>query len=349
MTSHRFPGPRSGFPLASRLQLFAEEGELGADLVRIPPEAWGEQQSALGAIDEKAGWSTVSLRAVHGNAEDRSPGLPGHGPYSDTPLLRELPAFASLLRSLPFPTASIRLSALHPGGKIAPHRGLLGFHTGKVRLHLPVVTNEAAHLTVGGVRFQWPPGELWYADFGEVHSVENLGAETRVHMIVDALVTPELLSLFPEPARGAMSKAISSDGSAVVMYQPASDITDSCIRRCASRILCLGGVDGMRAHEALGQMFASDAFGEGSEVTFNVADGALAIDCDGQRIGRLEYLSGWVFRPLAGLPCDRIEFIFEQRGGMPARVQLETVQDGRPVTILLEEVHPQSAGPEEAS
>jgi hypothetical protein len=41
------------------------------------------------------------------------------------------------------------------------------------------------------------PGELWYGDFGQKHSVVNESSVTRVHMVIDVLINKYLLDLFP--------------------------------------------------------------------------------------------------------------------------------------------------------
>ena len=40
------------------------------------------------------------------------------------------------------------------------------------------------------------PGEFWYVDERSKHSVSNLGAEERVHLVIDVEPNPRLSALF---------------------------------------------------------------------------------------------------------------------------------------------------------
>jgi hypothetical protein len=70
--------------------------------------------------------------------------------------------------------------------------------SGLLRLHVPIVTNPGVRFLIGGAECgPWRPGELWYGDFSQPHSVENTGAETRYHLVVDVVTTDKVLALFP--------------------------------------------------------------------------------------------------------------------------------------------------------
>jgi hypothetical protein len=88
--------------------------------------------------------------------------------------------------------------ALGPGAESPLHSDTkVGLPWGTVRLHVPVITLPEATLTLDGETYCWTPGGLWYADFTRAHLVRNTGSRRRVHLVVDAMVTDELLALFP--------------------------------------------------------------------------------------------------------------------------------------------------------
>lgn len=77
------------------------------------------------------------------------------------------------------------LTRLAGGGIIAGHTdfgySLLHAH----RFHIPLITNEGVLFTVGGETVHMSAGDVWEINNGRRHSVTNLGAESRVHLIVD--------------------------------------------------------------------------------------------------------------------------------------------------------------------
>src|SRR5262249_37032696 len=66
-----------------------------------------------------------------------------------------------------------------------------------MRLHIPVITNPRAQVVIDRQSMHWDAGRLWFGDFNRPHYVRNVGDETRVHLVIDVMVTLELLELFP--------------------------------------------------------------------------------------------------------------------------------------------------------
>lgn len=78
------------------------------------------------------------------------------------------------------------LARLHPGGVIPRHKDTGVISKATHRIHLPIVTNGKCKFTVGDKTMHIPAGELWIIDnTDKSHSVENLGDEHRIHLIVD--------------------------------------------------------------------------------------------------------------------------------------------------------------------
>lgn len=144
-------------------------------------------------------WKVLSLRSP-GGADDRTdPGGAGLVDYADTSAVREAPYLASIFAGLPARVRTARLMALGPGATVDTHRDYpYGLPAGWVRLHVPIITNPGAVLTIDGQEQRWQPGTLMYGDFSRPHSVRNTGDDRRVHFVIDCFLNRELLGLFPD-------------------------------------------------------------------------------------------------------------------------------------------------------
>lgn len=183
------------------LDVDVELPRLVADVASVPADEWQPHTEA--SVDQSiskltdVGAAVLSLRAAHGDPRRTDPGLPGE-PYSATPILSHLSAFAELLDDLPCTLMSARLFRLAPGGTVKPHRDpFIGMEYGKVRLHVPVQTEPSVLMRFGEHAEHWEAGYLWYGPFGGVHEVDHSGTGDRVHLIVDCHVTRGLLDRFP--------------------------------------------------------------------------------------------------------------------------------------------------------
>jgi hypothetical protein len=66
---------------------------------------------------------------------------------------------------------------------------------GEVRLHVAVQTDPSVRFELGGERLAMQEGDLWYADFTHVHTVENASATYRIHLVIDCVVNEWLTEL----------------------------------------------------------------------------------------------------------------------------------------------------------
>lgn len=144
-------------------------------------------------------WVGVSLIAQGGQWNWAGSLLPSLETIRETEILCHTPYFKKILEEFECPKLSVRILSLPPGGKIGKHCDAgVGFHTGLLRLHIPIITHEDVQFFIGGQRMYWLPGELWYGDFSRVHFVENESPITRYHMVLDVGINDNLLKLFPE-------------------------------------------------------------------------------------------------------------------------------------------------------
>ncbi|MBM0275415.1 aspartyl/asparaginyl beta-hydroxylase domain-containing protein [Micromonospora tarensis] len=175
------------------------------DFATIQSLIWQAQSTA--SVDQRIrpratlDWAVVPLRAPNGDPDRTDPGLPGEE-YGPTPLLGRLPGLSRLLASMPCETAAVRLMRLIPNAQVKPHvDSFFGLQYGKVRLHVPLITSRTALMVFGEHEVHWTPDRLWYGDFSRTHTVRNGGPDDRVHLVLDCLLSPELLALFPPAQR----------------------------------------------------------------------------------------------------------------------------------------------------
>jgi quercetin dioxygenase-like cupin family protein len=102
-----------------------------------------------------------------------------------------IPAFYKLMADVAFATrqdnrvARVMLVELAAGAEIAPHIDQGAYAELTERWHCALRTNRLCTMHSGGEVVHMRPGEVWWFDKHVVHHVENLGAEPRVHLIMD--------------------------------------------------------------------------------------------------------------------------------------------------------------------
>jgi hypothetical protein len=205
--------PGSGVPAAaSELPLWCPlDFEVNAETLATELEwlgenlAWLPQAAATTAQRlerrESDDWSVVPLRAPLGSATRTDPGLPGEE-YAATEVLGKLPGFRGLLEHLPCEIMAARLMRLRSRTRVEKHVDrFFGFDYGKVRLHIPVITSERSVMVFGDSDVHWRAGTLWYGDFSKPHTVRNDGHDDRIHLVIDCVLSNDLVALFGNGSR----------------------------------------------------------------------------------------------------------------------------------------------------
>ncbi|MFI6359408.1 aspartyl/asparaginyl beta-hydroxylase domain-containing protein [Streptomyces sp. NPDC050743] len=188
---------------AAQLAPVFDADRLPAELDAVTSHTWNPQRIHTygGQVGQPAAidWRVLPLRSLGGDAERTDPGGPGPQPFAPTRWLEHLPYLAEILAQLPAPLNAVRLMALGPGAVASPHCDpKYRLDRGLVRLHIPIVTDPQAVLVLDGVEHRWQPGTLWFGDFSREHLVRNTSQTvTRVHAVIDALLTAELAAWFP--------------------------------------------------------------------------------------------------------------------------------------------------------
>ncbi|MFY0601939.1 MAG: aspartyl/asparaginyl beta-hydroxylase domain-containing protein [Cyclobacteriaceae bacterium] len=142
-------------------------------------------------------WSGIVLRAHNTSIEGIATGQGDASSYQDTPTLKKLHYIQEILDYFQCPITSVRLLKLTPGSVIKEHTDPdLVFWEGLVRLHIPIITNDQVRFIVDGEDLMMLPGECWFAEFCQPHSVENKGETDRIHLVIDLETNDWLKALF---------------------------------------------------------------------------------------------------------------------------------------------------------
>ena len=189
------------FPDRLRLPFSFDPQRLAVDLRNLASASWTRHYVRQNYDGD---WSVIPLRSPAG---ERHPlrmiySDPGATAFEDTPLLAACPSFREVTETIRAPLRAVRLMRLTPGSIIKEHEDVaLSFEDRTVRLHIPVVTNDAVDFRLNGERVVLEAGSCWYLRLSDPHSVANRGTEDRVHLVVDAEVNDWVGHTFAEAAR----------------------------------------------------------------------------------------------------------------------------------------------------
>lgn len=142
-------------------------------------------------------WTGIGLRNFSGDYSNTLAAHTGHS--KDTEVLKQCDYFRKILNDLGFPVYVARLLFLPPGKVIGEHTDPgFGWKHGMFRLHIPIITDPGVEFNIGEDSVYWQPGEFWFGDFSQPHSLHNRSQITRVHLVLDCPITEASLALFPQ-------------------------------------------------------------------------------------------------------------------------------------------------------
>ncbi|MDF1696247.1 MAG: aspartyl/asparaginyl beta-hydroxylase domain-containing protein [Saprospiraceae bacterium] len=111
--------------------------------------------------------------------------------------LKKCPHLLSIFKTFNCRVETFRIHSLDPGAHIKPHRDTgFGLEHGKVRLHIPIQTNDKVEILVEDQNIVMKEGECWYCNFHLNHEVTNGGDQPRIHLIIDCMVNDWLKGIF---------------------------------------------------------------------------------------------------------------------------------------------------------
>jgi hypothetical protein len=189
------------FPDRLRLPFTFAPDRLARDLHSLASSRWIRH---FVRQNYEGNWSAIPLRAP---ADARHPvrmiyADPTCDTFADTPMLQGCPYFSEMLATFECPLRAVRLMRLAAGSVIKEHEDPdLSFEDGTVRMHVPVITNDAVAFVLNRTRVVMEPGSTWYLRLSDPHSVSNAGASDRVHLVIDAVVNDWLAAAFAAAMR----------------------------------------------------------------------------------------------------------------------------------------------------
>ncbi|WP_303829485.1 aspartyl/asparaginyl beta-hydroxylase domain-containing protein [Asticcacaulis taihuensis] len=151
---------------------------LQAEVAALPTEAWVSHPDSL------PGNSAARLISAKGAETDSV-----HGQMLPTPWLKAMPYVRQVLAGFGVVWSRSRLMRLAPGAGVPEHADTnYHWHT-RVRVHIPVFTNEAVRFHCDGQAVHMAAGEAWIFDNWRRHHVENGSGEARIHLVADTTGT----------------------------------------------------------------------------------------------------------------------------------------------------------------
>ena len=128
--------------------------------------------------------------------------VPEGTPYTDivfkpNEALKKCPYLLSVFETFDCRVETFRIHSLEAGASIRPHYDVgFSYELGKVRLHVPIQTNDGVEILLEGEQVKMKEGECWYCNFNLLHEVHNRGEEERVHLIIDCIVDDWVKEVF---------------------------------------------------------------------------------------------------------------------------------------------------------
>lgn len=294
---------------AARLVPSFDPDRLAHELAEVTGHRWQRQRThapggGVGAV-ASVDWRVLPLRSPGGDPQRTDPGGPGPADYAPTTWLQQLPYLRGILDSIPAPLNAVRLMALGPGAASQPHRDpKYALDRGFVRLHIPLVTHPDAVLVLAGVEHRWRPGQFWYGDFSREHLVRNTGPITRVHTVIDALLTRELAGWFPPDWQTTLA-----DGD-VLLNRPTPQPAPCPVTLPYRTLLPHGFTDFDHDQPLEGPLQAAHVAEVGGQLTLTAADRVFALTS----VGPDEYrFVGWSEERTLQLAADGV--LLRQRRG----------------------------------
>ncbi len=169
--------------------------KLKNDLIKLEKFVWTDH---FVKENFEGTWSVIPLRACSSAKHpiQMISYAPDCDTYTDTEYLGICEYIPVVLSKFNCNLQNVRLMKLDAGSKINEHRDYdLDYESGKVRIHIPVKTNNKVKFYLNNKRVKMQEGECWYLRLSDPHSVINSGKEDRIHLVIDAVVNDWVKSL----------------------------------------------------------------------------------------------------------------------------------------------------------
>ncbi|MBN3817070.1 aspartyl/asparaginyl beta-hydroxylase domain-containing protein [Paraburkholderia sp. Se-20369] len=141
-------------------------------------------------------------------------------PFLPTEFLQKMPRTRDIIYSFGIQPQRVRIAKMKVGDIINPHRDLHPNWYNKVRVHIPIDTNEDVRFHVWEMNdelraeertdFHMSAGNCWILDTWRVHAVTNFSNVDRTHLIIDLEPRGRLFeAMFDDVSEPDMRKCLS--------------------------------------------------------------------------------------------------------------------------------------------
>lgn len=179
---------------------------LQKDISMLPENAWRLHPQGF------KGNSAVSLIARNGiSTDDRT-----FGPMMPTEWLAQLPYVQKVLASFRVPLGRCRLMRIKCGFNVPPHTDLDYYWQRRMRVHIPIVTNEDVLFKCGDVAIHMAEGHTWIFDTTQLHRVINPNGSERIHLVFDTVGSEYMFGLFTKNNQVPVQESIPNQSLASV-------------------------------------------------------------------------------------------------------------------------------------
>ncbi|MBU2881399.1 aspartyl/asparaginyl beta-hydroxylase domain-containing protein [Psychrosphaera sp. B3R10] len=126
------------------------------------------------------GNSAIPLLSVQGGQNNLF-----SGPIAPTVALKRSPYLQQVIASFNEIVGRSRLMRLEAGAEVPLHSDINYHWYDRVRIHIPIVTDEQVIFYCGDKQVHMAEGDAWIFDSWKNHRVVNASDKTRVHLVVD--------------------------------------------------------------------------------------------------------------------------------------------------------------------
>ena len=109
------------------------------------------------------------------------------GPMGPTEHLSRCPYIIEIMAELGGVWGRSRLMGLGAGADVPRHVDINYYWRTHLRIHIPVVTNDAVEFLCGDQSVHMAAGDCWVFDSFLPHTVRNRGSEQRIHLVLDTV------------------------------------------------------------------------------------------------------------------------------------------------------------------
>lgn len=160
-----------------QLPLLFDADALAAEIAALGEQAWRPHPQGF------AGNSMLPLMAVGGDAGNES----FAGPMAPTRELQRCPLLRQVFAATGATIGRTRLMRLAGQAEVKRHVDQGYYWAGRVRIHVPIVTQPTVRFECGDAAINMAAGECWIFDTWRQHRVLNDASASRIHLVIDTV------------------------------------------------------------------------------------------------------------------------------------------------------------------